>query len=316
MPTLTFYRGYPPEITADEDAVGKCQAPITITQQKLNKLFPWHFAVNESLEIVNVGPYLAQRMAKSPIGLPLKDVFKMQRPLEAKYNFDDFKLRRMFDLWTWRNSSVMQRQLRICLRSRNRPKRRQSEKAWCERPLWPKSRVMLHQASLVVLSLVDASPLCQLQVERVKGARLTLKMPFVKLAQIRFACMEKSCIWKTAIWSCLSEYHYCIAWNTWMLRQIIITWKSEPDSVKGVELTELPVHSHGREILFSSLFQNISARQANKVATELQALSNDRSAAEQQQLLTSNLLHSILPPVCDQLSCDCSQFLENRRRSR
>jgi len=62
-------------------------------------------------------------------------------------------------------------------------------------------------------------------------------------------------------------------------------------------MAELPVHSHGREMMLGTMMQTLSAKQANSAAAKLRDLADDRSAADRERALTGELLYKILPPV-------------------
>jgi hypothetical protein len=71
----------------------------------------------------------------------------------------------------------------------------------------------------------------------------------------------------------------------------------EQMQLQGVGLESLPVHSHGRELMFSSLYQSVSALHATAAAANMKESELQRAAIEQEKEVTSKLLHSILPPV-------------------
>jgi hypothetical protein len=111
------------------------------------------------------------------------------------------------------------------------------------------------------------------------------------------------------------EMVYLSESNTLLFVGIPLLRSLEQMEAQGVGLHELPVHSHGRELLFSSLYQRVSAVQAKAVSAELKTLEQDRSEAEREREVTSTLLHSILPPGgggmgtlgedCWQCTCVC-----------
>eukprot|EP00049_Salpingoeca_infusionum_P016311 m.332010 g.332010 ORF g.332010 m.332010 type:complete len:760 (+) comp16056_c0_seq17:492-2771(+) len=63
----------------------------------------------------------------------------------------------------------------------------------------------------------------------------------------------------------------------------------------GMSLDELPIHSHGREMLFSAMFQSISAATTADFEKKVQHLDETMQQVNQRKLQIDTLLHSILP---------------------
>lgn len=75
-----------------EEAV-TTSSTLSLAPETVDVLFPWHFAFDQDLVVQSVGPCLAKRLIDNPIGTHLRDLVFIQRPLECKYNFEDFKKR-------------------------------------------------------------------------------------------------------------------------------------------------------------------------------------------------------------------------------
>lgn len=86
-------RGYPPELDSECEKTVSNSKAIGLDHGMLDKIFPWHFAFDDSLQVTSIGSMLAERLSSCPISKPLREIFRMQRPLEAKYQFEDFKMR-------------------------------------------------------------------------------------------------------------------------------------------------------------------------------------------------------------------------------
>ena len=71
----------------------------------------------------------------------------------------------------------------------------------------------------------------------------------------------------------------------------------EEMETQGIELTELPLHSHGREYLYGSMFQSASAQNSNVVDRRMAELDLEMVQVQEKKHQIDTLLHSILPPV-------------------
>lgn len=90
---LKMYRGYPEDVSLSSDS-RVTRTNLQLSSPHIEDLFPWHFAFDETLTITAMGQSLLSRFPECPIGLQVKDVLRLQRPLEAKLHFEDFKSRR------------------------------------------------------------------------------------------------------------------------------------------------------------------------------------------------------------------------------
>lgn len=256
-------RGYgQPKITsAEEDNACSVSIPKTLT----NNLFPWHFAFNTEMNIVSVGKHLAHRFQESQIGKQGKRVFRMVRPVDIGYDFESFK-----DLdGVPCTFSVDAKLLRDELTNSAHHSRASSPHHQFGESC-PFSNATSGMSSSIDSKASSADLLAL-------ATRMNIKLDNLKLhGQMTFH----------------EEQNVVIFLGTPALRSL------EEMEAQRIELAELPLHSHGREFLYGSMFQSTSAQNSNEVDTRLAELDKSMEEIQEKKEQINNLLHSILPPVC------------------
>ncbi|EGD80119.1 guanylate cyclase [Salpingoeca rosetta] len=85
-------RAFPDDMLSTAESTKK-MSTMQLNRDMTSKLFPWHFAVNRSMEIVSLGKHLATRMKADSMGMHAKNLFHIVRPVDVKWEFNDIKAR-------------------------------------------------------------------------------------------------------------------------------------------------------------------------------------------------------------------------------
>ena len=95
---------------------------------------------------------------------------------------------------------------------------------------------------------------------------------------------------------------FCKDTDTMLFTGVPALHSQEQMEAQGISLSELPLHSHGREYLYGSMFQSASAKNTNEVDKRMAELDTSMAEVQEKKEQIDALLHSILPPV---RACAC-----------
>ena len=95
---------------------------------------------------------------------------------------------------------------------------------------------------------------------------------------------------------------FCKDTDTMLFTGVPALHSQEQMEAQGISLSELPLHSHGREYLYGSMFQSASAKNTNEVDKRMAELDTSMAEVREKKEQIDALLHSILPPV---RACAC-----------
>jgi len=261
---------FPPEAEEDAEDIAS-NTTVSMDSAAIDRLFPWHFAFDEELKIVSIGSQLRRHLNANPIGSKLTDIMAIQRPLEAKYRYDDFQQR-----------SGNPYQLAL------------------HRDAQADIQIASHYAATDDNSdacSVAASELSNVGCPFSGGRRRSDESAISSIDRMQaLRNMPQRIIQLHGEFVALQEGQLFFA-GAPLLRDV------KQLDAQGITMSDLPVHSHASEILYASMFQAMSAKRANKADKELLMLNNNRDEVRRQQEITANLLHSILPPrIADALT--------------
>lgn len=68
--------------------------------------------------------------------------------------------------------------------------------------------------------------------------------------------------------------------------------------LRGMSLEDLPVHSNGRELLFSAMHQSATIGITRQLEETMNSLDLAQAEASKEKARVEELLHGILPQVC------------------
>nr|UQK61950.1 soluble guanylate cyclase 3 [Choanoeca flexa] len=254
----------PPEAYPDDVGEADVQTGVmTMDAQMVDTLFPWHFAVDSDLKVRSVGTMLAIRLKEDPIGKHVRDLMYIQRPLQSKLSIEDFQKRGGTPYqFALKDTAVKEMLDVVCVET---------------------DLDMDDSASVTS----DGSAMtCPFSRRNSAGSHLSSSTVDQRRARAK---VKKHVV----------QLHGQMIQNGDLMMFAGVPMLKSLDHMKaqGVSLSELPVHSHGREVMLGSMMQTLSAKHANIAALELRDLNNDRDEADRARELTGDLLHKILPPV-------------------
>eukprot|EP00043_Microstomoeca_roanoka_P000114 m.26766 g.26766 ORF g.26766 m.26766 type:complete len:689 (+) comp10121_c0_seq1:129-2195(+) len=251
-------RGFGDEHKVANDAEEMCK--ITLSARSTNSLFPWHFAIDRALKVVSVGKALASRLKKRELGQSAKRIFKMLRPINSTFDFDT-----LADL-----DGIP------CLFSIAAEHLRDDHTEECV----PKSGVPFLNVTDVGCPFSSASSV--MSSKRSSG-------DFLLLANRISAKVENIKLHGQLSYN--EELDVVMFLGTPTLHSV------EEMEAQDIELADMPVHSHAREVLYGSMFQSASAKNSNAIDERLAALDRSMAEVSETKRQIDDLLHSILPPV-------------------
>ena len=241
-----------------------------------NELFPWHFALDRNMKIVSLGKHLAARFKENQMGSTGKSVFRMIRPVDAAYSFEsmiemsgvsylfsiDQKLLKVEEEEGEDGMGVNLDQHFATLASANSDGTAASS-AMSAGSLYSNASSFRgsQQGSRNML---------------MRANRLSAKVDNIKLhGQVSYH----------------EEKDVVVFFGTPALRSL------EEMEAQRIDLREMPLHSHGREYLYGSMFQSASAKNSNEVDKRMAELDSSMLEIQEKKEQIDNLLHSILPPI-------------------
>eukprot|EP00043_Microstomoeca_roanoka_P006449 m.62835 g.62835 ORF g.62835 m.62835 type:complete len:690 (+) comp13416_c0_seq1:198-2267(+) len=257
-------RGFGEEETEKKGVQDMCT--LEMSTSMINHLFPWHFAIDENLNIVSLGKHLASRLKENHIGQSIKKAFSITSPIDARFDFE--MLKDMDDV-----------AFQVVVDHKHLEERKNA----------------LNESALLSLSKrpnLLACPMTTISASsRGSSARASLRGSgeFLKHASKLVNRADNI------------KLHGQMTYNP---EQKIVMFLGVPAlrsleemDQQNISISEMPLHSHGREFLYGAMFQSAAAKDANEIDERLAALDKSMLEVQQKKEQIDNLLHSILPPV-------------------
>ncbi|EGD78581.1 NO-insensitive guanylyl cyclase III [Salpingoeca rosetta] len=273
----------------EESEEAKKQCTVDLPASVTNDLFPWHVAFDRDMNIVSVGKHLAGRFKKQQLGAKAGSVFKIIRPSHVRLKFDELMQAKdvpvllsvdakhlvqpdssddasVSDNADTSVSSLSQQMPRLQVTEDSRGNQRRSTAAMSACPFSSPGSAINSTASSKRSSM-DMM---------LRAARLARKVDNIKLhGQVTFH--EAS--------------------GVLLFVGVPALYSLEEMETQGISLSEMPLHSHGREVLYGSMFQSASAKNTNEVDKRMAELDRSMLEVQEKKEQIDTLLHSILPPV-------------------
>eukprot|EP00043_Microstomoeca_roanoka_P007989 m.77025 g.77025 ORF g.77025 m.77025 type:complete len:776 (-) comp14053_c0_seq2:214-2541(-) len=322
-------KGFPPEpLTSTEDErMSTANLDATMT----SRLFPWHFAMNRDRNIVSLGKHLASRMKKDSIGMKADKLFKIVRPVEAQFDFEDLMNHQQKPfLFVTNTKRMLSADEYLAMIAEQHEKRRAAEVQQQEEDA--RSVASEHIASdLLSINITES----EYGDSPSDSARLTVsaldngaEQPPKDLAsRLRLRGCPMSGVGSSGTMSLISSTGTSRRSSMDMLearsralrktgaiklhgemvydekRDLILfvgnplVQSLEEMEAQGISLADLPIHSHGREVMYGAINQSVSAKNSNEVEAKLADLDASMADIGKKKEQIDGLLHSILPPV-------------------
>lgn len=240
---------------------------VNLPTSLTNELFPWHFAFDRDLTVVSVGRHLASRLKETPIGKKLKKIFQIARPVDVEFSFDSLaSLEGASTLFVIAAKHLKEVELANAQDSAGDPNNGMP------------SLTMTGNCPFSDHSVMSST----LSSKRASGdlmilsSRLSTKVENIKLH---------------------GQLTYHPDADIVMFLGVPSLRSLEDMESQGIALAELPLHSHGRELLYGSMFQSASAKNSVEVDARLASLDQSMAEVQEKKKQIDTLLHSILPPV-------------------
>ncbi|EGD79412.1 NO-insensitive guanylyl cyclase III [Salpingoeca rosetta] len=258
-------RGFGESTEVDETIKEACT--IDLGKSVTNDLFPWHFAFDRDMKIVSLGKHLAARFEEPQAGKPFKKVFRMLRPVDISSEFDELK-----DV-----DGVS------CLFSVDAKLLRDDDAHGLASGMQGMSLMGNggDMASDMRSSLVSCA-------SSFRGSNAS-SSDMLMMANRLYAKADNIKLHGQLTYN--SDHDVVVFFGTPALRSL------EEMEAQRIELSEMPLHSHGREFLYGSMFQSASAKNSNEVDRRMAELDQSMLEIQDKKKQIDGLLHSILPPV-------------------
>lgn len=242
---------------------------LDLPQSMTNDLFPWHFALDRELRIVSAGKNLVAHLTHNPTGTHAKKMFKLIRPVDCAFNFDTFAaLDGVSCLFMVDSKHLSETTCAVTVDTITMPGAVKDTSDTQSLTECPFSSSSSRTSSSMSSKRTSASFM--------KSNRLAVRADNIKLhGQLTYS----------------QEHDVVIFFGTPALRSL------EEMESQGIALAEMPLHSHGRELLYGSMFQSTSAKNSTAVDDKLAALDDQMLQVQVKKEQIDSLLHSILPPV-------------------
>ncbi|EGD74224.1 adenylate and Guanylate cyclase catalytic domain-containing protein [Salpingoeca rosetta] len=270
----------------DKEAEQECT--VDLPTEVTNELFPWHVAFDRDMKIASVGKHLAARFKKQQLGASASHVFKLVRPLGMSFSFDSLKTTQgapiLLSVDAKHVRKLDQQQPQQPHQHVHDASSANTSHAGSQRPtLGPDQLADRGSAvggcpfSSMSSASTSAASSKRTSVDMMmRAARLTNKVDNIKLH---------------------GQVTYHEGSDLLLFVGVPALHSLEEMEAQGINLTELPLHSHGREFLYGAMFQSASAKNTNEVDKRMAELDHSMLEVQQKKEQIDALLHSILPPV-------------------
>ncbi|EGD78971.1 L3i88 isoform d [Salpingoeca rosetta] len=318
--------GFPDGLSAstDDEKMATAQLDATMT----NRLFPWHFAVDKDMRIISLGKHLASRMKKDCVGMHADKLFRIARPIDATWDFEDMRARcdkpflfvtnpkRMLSAEEYSamlTERHQQRQLHL-LKQTNRAHLEEAETAKeVQLPSMvdvskPHVRLVVNEAAEEDRNEPDADAQSQTDEERSLVCPMSRRFDALSapsLANTSGSTSRRSSldaleqnsryIRKPTHIKLHGEIVYDEAKQVLLFVGNPLVQSLEELNKQGIDLADMPIHCHGREVLYSAMCQAVSASNSNQVEAKLADLDRSMIEVQEKKEQIDALLSSILP---------------------
>eukprot|EP00055_Hartaetosiga_balthica_P004888 m.13529 g.13529 ORF g.13529 m.13529 type:complete len:755 (+) comp4165_c0_seq2:237-2501(+) len=286
---------YPPDL--DVSYIGMSVSNLALNQAVTATLLPWHVAFNRNLKVVSMGSKLAVRIKENTLGQHINKFLAIIAPVDAKWDFDM--------LCTVTDKPVILSTIKAHMRSAmeyNALLEAEADRVAAEEALKREEKMEdedkqegeFYEQGPLSTSLGMKRP-SRLSKSRSRGSTIfnmdNSRRDSVASTGRRFKRMHDLDTIKL---------HGQITYDE---EQDILLVVCNPYVSSNVEmeklcitLKDLPIHTHGREVLYEGMEQARSAEKATQITHKLDALNDYAQQIVEKKVVIDNLLHSILPP--------------------
>eukprot|EP00055_Hartaetosiga_balthica_P017786 m.123162 g.123162 ORF g.123162 m.123162 type:complete len:719 (+) comp9402_c0_seq1:90-2246(+) len=276
-------RGFP-VVQHGDLQLGREMSTISLGRKLTSTLFPWHFVLNRDLKVASLGKNLGARLKKESLGMEWKKLFKLLAPVMRDVTFASLLEMRDKPFVFATNEKMMM--------SSDEYNERLVEEA--SRMAEAFENVSMVDGPLYATDDDDASIISSQAPSMLASARTSARSS-VDVMDVRLRRLKNTSTMKL---------HGQIVHDE--ENESIIFVGNPP--VKGLEelekqsisLSDLPIHCHGREVLYSSMYQAVSTQNSSKIQEKLIELDSSMEEVNLKKEQIDTLLHSILPPVVAQ----------------
>eukprot|EP00056_Hartaetosiga_gracilis_P011854 m.183298 g.183298 ORF g.183298 m.183298 type:complete len:996 (-) comp13592_c0_seq21:982-3969(-) len=308
-------RGFPPEPTdeeLEEQERLSMMSVMSLAPQQVTRLFPWYFAFDYRMKIVSVGVSLAMRFNENIIGQRMDKVMHVVRPKHLT-TFNDFAdLSEQLVLVHVRDSLYKERKNRRRTRSLRCDSfdsniRRQSHHETPHSPL-STSNITKRTANLLTsenLQTVANNGLENKQVSSSRGSSFSQYDGNESVSVTSATSLTTGCITDNNHTTLHLQGEMVLLKDSGCILFVgipsVTTMKQMTD--QQIRLADFPIHSHGQEMLFSTVHQSATVSMASDLASTTANLDSAMRELDVERGRMNDLLHSILPPpVADTLA--------------
>jgi len=337
-------KGFPDAPLEVEDDAKMARAHLST--KMTSRLFPWHIAFDRDMRITSLGKHLAARMKKDCIGAPATKLFHIVQPVDAKWDFDDFKQRegKPF-LFATKPHRMLSAEEYANLLSEQRKRQQEMTATMMASMASGQGPCPVQHLDLRKLVLKDgdesssvaSGPHTDTHSEASRGQdelaselgeedgeddgasevskTFSAGCPFsgftsaaTSASASRRTSMERierraRYMRKPTRIKLHGEVVYDEETDTILFAGNPLVQSQEELEAQGIDLSDLPIHSHGREVLYGSMFQATSASNSNDVEAKLAELDESMTKINKTKEKVDSLLQSILPTsVADSLA--------------
>eukprot|EP00730_Choanoeca_flexa_P001004 TRINITY_DN10435_c0_g2_i3.p1 TRINITY_DN10435_c0_g2~~TRINITY_DN10435_c0_g2_i3.p1 ORF type:complete len:658 (+),score=125.51 TRINITY_DN10435_c0_g2_i3:190-2163(+) len=273
---------------SSKDTGSKALVRRAMTPEQVNDVFPWHVEFDRHLKITSLGSSLASRFDELKLtDLKLFDIIKFQRPSLLRQDFDSFL---QYD----RQSFL------VIVRDATYFLKKQEKKA--ERK--EKRRRARAAAKCPMAQAAEAS-----EPSSSSGANIMQEADMRQIGYLSRSSSASSMEAERFI-SETVDYLYLkgeLIFNedsqTMFMAGAPHVTKPQEMYLRDMSLSDLPVHSNARELLFSSMHQSATINIARQLEDTMEHLDTARDEMNREKARVEELLHGILPPaIANQLA--------------
>lgn len=334
---MTWHSGFP---NGGECSLADIKmATKSFSSDLVNKIFPWHFALDRELRLVSLGKHLASRMKKDSLGMHANKLFHIARPVDASWSFEGLMARsnKPF-LFTTRKSRMLsaeeyttllaqrreeqpnvlnKKQAHIQLNNLSQNKERESETETQDSGFhisrsfsyehtteqdnkYTGSTNSSRRNSGTSLLSTESSKNCPFSEPSFSATTsATCSVVGSLRASMDILALRARRLRKADDIKLHGEMYYDASDDVLIFAGNPLVQSLEEFESQGIDLADMPIHCHGREVLYGSMCQSVSARNSNDTEAKLATLDRSMAEVNRKKEQLDSLLHSILPAVCD-----------------
>eukprot|EP00056_Hartaetosiga_gracilis_P013628 m.227763 g.227763 ORF g.227763 m.227763 type:complete len:515 (+) comp13872_c0_seq7:204-1748(+) len=280
--------GFP--VANGEISLGKEMSVYSPDKMMTSTLFPWHFVVDKELKVISLGKKLGSRMKKESIGVEMRQLFKLLSPVIKEVTFESLLELKDKPFIFATSTKMMMNPEEYHEQLTEEMLRQQAAKNPNEIVGITDHIAMLQNGA--VDDDNDSESIVSSKAPSALGssftsARSSIDMMDVKLKRLRNVASMK--LHGQIIHD--EENESIIFAGTPMIKGL------EEMEAQAISLEDLPIHSHAREVLYSSMYQTVSIQNSADIQKKLLQLDSSMTAVNEKKAQIDGLLHSILPPV-------------------